>query len=74
MRLMTANDVAKYLGINVRTVYRKAENGLMPCYRVGRLVRFKKEEIDMSMKEGNLCQKSKYEEPKLPRNVILSKE
>lgn len=50
-RLLRANEVAEYVGENVRTVYRKAEDGTYPCYRSGRLIRFKMSEIDLAMKE-----------------------
>ena len=50
MALMKATDVARYIGVNVRTVYRKAQCGELPCYRLGASVRFKKEEIDEAMK------------------------
>lgn len=46
MRLMTAKDVAWHMGINVRTVYRKADDGTIPCYKIGRLLRFKREEVE----------------------------
>jgi len=50
MALMKAADVARYIGVNVRTVYRKAQDSELPCYRLGTAIRFKKEEIDEAMK------------------------
>ena len=51
-RLVTAQVVAKHTDEKVRTVYRKARDGEYPCYRSGRLVRFKLSEIDEAMKGG----------------------
>ena len=50
---MTAEEVARYINVNVRTVYRKVNSEELPCYRPGRKLRFKKEEIDNAMKGGN---------------------
>lgn len=56
-KLVKADEVAKYVGEDKRTVYRKASSGTYPCYRTGRLVRFKLSEIDKSMKEGENAKK-----------------
>jgi len=45
-------DLADYLGIKPRTVYALVEEKRIPHYRIGRLIRFKREEIDLWM-EGN---------------------
>jgi len=41
-----------YLGIKVSTLYSLAGNQKIPCYKIGRLVRFKKSDIDLWM-EGH---------------------
>jgi len=46
---MTAAEVAKYTRMNVQTIYRKARNGELHCYRLGSAVRFKREEIELAM-------------------------
>jgi excisionase family DNA binding protein len=38
--LWDANDVAKYLKVSRSWVYQRAEAGLLPCLRVGGLLRF----------------------------------
>jgi excisionase family DNA binding protein len=38
--LWDANDVARYLKVSRSWVYHRAESGLLPCLRVGGLVRF----------------------------------
>ena len=45
-RLMTAREVATYLSCSASTVRRMAASGEMPHYRLGRLVRFRREEVD----------------------------
>ena len=44
--IMTVAEVADYLKMNQRTVYRLAKNGEIPGIRLGRQWRFKKEAID----------------------------
>jgi len=39
-RLWDANDVAKYVKVSRSWVYHRAEAGLLPCIRVGGLLRF----------------------------------
>ena len=49
-RLMTASEVAEYIKCDVRTVYRYAKNGYLPCYRIGTAIRFKQNEVEEAMK------------------------
>lgn len=39
-------ELAEYLGIKRSTLYAKAAKRGIPCYKIDRLVRFKKSEID----------------------------
>ena len=41
--LWDANDVARYLKVSRSWVYQRAEAGLLPCVRVGGLLRFRPE-------------------------------
>ena len=43
--LITANQVASELGLSRYTVYKMANSGVMPCYRLGRAVRFDLQEV-----------------------------
>lgn len=46
-RLLTAEEVAKYLGFSVRTIYDKVQREEIPHVRIGsRTVRFRREQID----------------------------
>ena len=39
-RLLTAPEVAEWLGVHVKTVYQWAEEGKLPCIKIGNLLRF----------------------------------
>ena len=44
--VMTVKDVADYLRVNQRTVYRLAVDGRLPGFKVGATWRFKRANID----------------------------
>jgi len=44
--IMTPREAAEYLNVHVRTIYRLAKNGEIPCGKVGGSWRFKKEALD----------------------------
>jgi len=46
---MTLNEVSEYLNIKEKTLYAMVSSAYIPHYRIGRLIRFKKEEIDAWM-------------------------
>ena len=49
---LTIIEVSTYLNIKTKNLYAIVESGDVPHYKIGRLIRFKKEEIDNWM-EGN---------------------
>ena len=56
-RLMNARDAATYLRCSVSTVRRLVHTGELPHYRLGKMVRFRRSEIDGWLAlhhEGNL--------------------
>jgi excisionase family DNA binding protein len=50
--ILTPRETAEYLNIHVRTIYRLAKNGDIPCRKVGGSWRFKKEALDQWLSGG----------------------
>jgi excisionase family DNA binding protein len=50
--LWDANDVARYLKVSRSWVYNRAESGLLPCFRVGGLLRFDAESVRTYARHG----------------------
>ena len=44
---MTVREVASYLNVNKKTVYRLAQNGQLPGFKVAGTWRFKREDINI---------------------------
>jgi excisionase family DNA binding protein len=42
-------DISAYLSIKIKTLYAMVESGDIPHYRIGRLIRFKIEDVDLWM-------------------------
>ena len=45
-RFLNVGDVAEYLGVEPSTVYAWVHTRQIPFYKVGRLVKFKQEQVD----------------------------
>ena len=43
--VLTVEEVANYLRIDIRTVYRLAKRGDIPCIKIGRQWRFNRDDI-----------------------------
>ena len=43
--ILTAQEVADLIGVNVQTVYRLSRRGEIPSFKVGTLTRFSQEQI-----------------------------
>jgi len=50
--ILTLNELAKYLRIPRSTAYKLAQQGKIPCQKVGRHWRFRKESVDKWLEEG----------------------
>lgn len=44
--LLSVGDLSEYLNIKKSTIYRLVENGHLPHYKIGRLVRCKRSDLD----------------------------
>ena len=51
-RWLSVDDIAAYLGIKRDTVYRWISERNMPGHKIGRLWKFRKEEVDEWMRSG----------------------
>ena len=58
-RWLSVDDMSKYLGVSNDTVYRWIGRHGMPAHRMGRLWKFKKDEVDYWVKAGGAGDKSK---------------
>jgi len=51
-RWLSVDEIGKYLGISSDTVYRWIDRYGMPAHRMGRLWKFKRDEVDEWVKAG----------------------
>lgn len=58
-RWLSVEEISKHLGISSDTVYRWIESHRMPAHRLGRLWKFKKNEIDNWVKAGGASKQGK---------------
>ena len=50
--VLTVREIASYLRIPVSTIYMLAQQGKIPCQKIGRHWRFRKEAVDRWLEEG----------------------
>jgi len=43
---LSTDDVCELLGMRIKHIYRLVDHGVIPAYRFGRLIRFRRAEID----------------------------
>jgi excisionase family DNA binding protein len=46
IRWMSTKEASEYLGINHRTLYRLIDEGSLPAYKFGRVIRLKQDEVE----------------------------
>ena len=63
--LMTAREVANYLKVELRTVYRYLKDGHLPAFRMGGQWRLRKEDIDRWLLEHAPIQIRRRQPPRL---------
>ena len=61
-RWLSINEICKYLGISNDTVYRWIDRHSMPAHRVGRLWKFKKNQVDAWIEAGGARAESTKDE------------
>ena len=58
-RLVSLEEIAKYLGVSKDTIYLWISNKELPAYKIGRLWKFKISEIDEWVKSGKAADNEK---------------
>jgi excisionase family DNA binding protein len=55
-RWLSITEICKYLGVSSDTVYKWIDKHEMPAHRMGRLWKFKKDEVDEWVKAGGAAE------------------
>lgn len=63
-RWLSVEEIAQYLGISKDSVYRWIEDKKMPAHKIGRLWKFKKNEVDSWVKAGGSADSEGSENPR----------
>ena len=63
-RWLSVDEIASYMGIKRDTVYKWIDRRSMPAYKMGRLWKFRKEEIDEWIRQGGASEDNQDEPPK----------
>ena len=61
---LTIHALSTYLGIKPKTLYARIKE--IPHYKVGRLIRFRKEDVDAWMEKHRVAKEEKVQEPTTP--------
>lgn len=56
--IMTSSEVAEYLRLPLRTVYKLCQEGKLPAAKIGKHWRFRKEKLDQWFDNSNAVQKT----------------
>jgi excisionase family DNA binding protein len=67
--VMTIAEVAEYLRIPRASVYKLAQQGRIPCQKVGRHWRFRREALDRWLEEREAGEKDPQRLPRVSRQV-----
>ena len=51
---LSTQDAAKRLGITPRTLYRFIDQGELPAYRLGRVIRLKQDDVDQFIESSRI--------------------
>lgn len=56
-RWLSISEISQYLGISNDTVYKWIEHKELPAHKIGRLWKFKKDEVDEWVRSGKAAEK-----------------
>lgn len=51
---MSTQDAAKHLGVSLRTLYKFIDEGLVPAYKFGRVIRLRAPEVDVFIEQARI--------------------
>lgn len=51
---ISSNEAARYLGVNLRTLYRLIDEGAIPAYRFGRVIRLKAGDLEGFIEQSRI--------------------
>ena len=69
---MSTKEASERLGVTLRTLYRFIDEGSLPAYKMGRVIRLKEEEVDAFIEGTRIAPGSLehlYPEPKTEHSV-----
>lgn len=58
-RWLSVDEMAEYLGVRRDTIYRWINDKSMPAHKIGRLWKFKKDEVDTWVRDGKASEVTK---------------
>lgn len=61
-RWFSVEEIAEYLGVKRDTLYKWIDRKKMPAHKVGRLWKFRKEEVDLWVRTGNTKGSSSHDD------------
>ena len=59
-RWLSVEEIAAYLGVNRDTVYKWVERKQLPAHKMGRLWKFKREEVDAWVRAGKAAEDAEH--------------
>jgi len=71
-RYLTVNDLSTYLGIKPKTLYARVKE--IPHYKVGRLIRFKREDVDTWMEQHKVAKSEVQDQKQGQENATAATE
>lgn len=69
-RWLSVDEICKYLGIGKDTVYKLIDKHGMPAHRMGRLWKFKKDQVDAWVEAGGAASDQQPEVTEGKRNEV----
>lgn len=68
-RWLSTKEASEFLGVNLRTLYRFIDEGELPAYKFGRVIRLKEEDVNSFIEQARITPGSLehlYPEPVRP--------